>query len=73
MITLKTRTDSPKTLAKQVSAKISNIGDKANFDTMVRQSVNLGAKNTKNFNSKDLAMLQLCHLAEMYGVTVERT
>lgn len=70
---VKVKTRTPDGIRKMVLAALmgNDLKNATNFNMMVQQSVNLQAKNTKNFASKDLAMLQVCDLAKMYGVTVE--
>lgn len=43
----------------------------AEFERLCRQSVDLMAKNTSNKKSRDLAVVQVCHLAKTYGVRVD--
>lgn len=73
---LKTKSTNPETLRKEVVellTKKKSPREASNFNQMCHQSVNLNTKNTKNYpNSKDLACLQVCDLAKMYGVEVVR-
>ena len=48
-----------------------NLQKASDFMQMVESSVNLNAKNTKNMNHRDLAVLQVCHLANKYDILVE--
>ena len=58
-------------IRKIVTRALGETLESRQFNDMVFQSVNLNATNTDNFNNKDLALLQVCHLAEKYGVKVE--
>lgn len=73
MRTVRTKGSTPDAIRKVVVANLLGHDLKAasQFDQACKQSVNLAAKNTANFKSKDLAMLQVCDLAKQYGVKVE--
>lgn len=70
MKTIKIKNSTPDGIRKAVLRNL-NRKDAVDFDTMVIQSVYLDAKNSYNFRAKDLAVLQICDLAAMYGLKVE--
>jgi len=71
MKTLKTKLSNPDAIRKAVAKLLDDSAKAAQFNDMVFRSVDLNAKNVGNFNSKDLAVLQVCDLAKMYGIAVE--
>ena len=68
---IKVRDLNPKTIYTKVLKAMDNQQSKEKFDMFVKTSVNMEAKNTNNFNSRDLAAIQVIDLARSYGVIVE--
>lgn len=72
MRTVRTKGKTPDAIRAMVVASLigSDLKGASNFDQACKQSVDLKARNSPNFKSKDLAILQVCDLAKQYGVTV---
>lgn len=71
MKTLKVKSRTPDMVRKIVTRALGQTLESRQFNDMCFQSVNLQARNNSNTADKDLALLQVCHLAEKYGVKVE--
>lgn len=73
MRTVRTKGKTPDAVRAIVVAALlgSDLKSASQFDQSCKQSVDLKARNTPNFKSKDLAILQVCDLAKKYGVRVE--
>lgn len=61
----------PRSLFNAIFDAIPNDPDKSSFYMIASTSVNLNAQNSKNFNDRDVAIMQLIGLAKQYGIKVD--
>jgi hypothetical protein len=68
---IKVKAFTPKAIYRRVFQAIENLEQQYNFQCSVETSVDLNAKNTKNFKNKDLATLQIIQIAKNFNIKVE--